>query len=404
MKKLLLLLLISSLVALSFISCEGDIFENLSDFMGQTGENVLITQGVYVPSTEHVEAVSTTLSGIGSDAPVTPEQIDDLKDSVAEILESESETGAAAEDMKEPVEDEEIPVGLETDIAEIEDALGLDSGTIVIEDKGDLVAVILMKGLKDELDAVDEDTTPEEKEAIVADGEKLLEFIVETSAIGSMDITGALGDLLSELTKSSPLADTLIETRALTRLTDPAPEEEYDLDTFVDMAGPIFEALYNTIDTDGTPGISAEEFTTAKNKYGQARSTIDGIAPHLQVVAEATGVKNGTLMNIVHYAFAVILTENDKMLPVDPDTTDEIDYPTMIELLELVHDYFNGDTSEAPDWPWLTSGYVEAMMNRIYGLSTFTTIQNTLLALSNYVEENTYVTDMLTEFFADLAE
>ncbi|MBN2861238.1 MAG: hypothetical protein JXK93_13310, partial [Sphaerochaetaceae bacterium] len=143
MKKIMLLILITSLVVVMSVSCEGDIFQSISSFMGHTSENVLIGSGAITPSTENVEAVKTTLAGVTSES--TAEDVaDDLRDSIEEILTSESETGSASGLLGDDVAEEDIP----TEVADKMEDLGTELGVdIVIEDEGDLAVAILLTDL-----------------------------------------------------------------------------------------------------------------------------------------------------------------------------------------------------------------------------------------------------------------
>ena len=160
--------------------------------------------------------------------------LDDLRDSIEEILASESETGSASGLLSDPVDEEDVP----TDVADRMDELSVDLGIeIDIEDEGDLAVAILLTDLMDKADAAGDSPTDEQKEEIARDAQILLDFIKKTSGIGNLDVTGAVGDLLEGMLEERVRA-------AVTRARDLEEEEGYDIAQILDIAGPVFEMYF----------------------------------------------------------------------------------------------------------------------------------------------------------------
>ncbi len=81
MRKKFMLLIIASIMIVTFVSCEGDIFQSISDFMGGTSTNVLIDGEIVSVPTGNIDDLSETLGSTTTD-PVEPEQVEAVRDSV----------------------------------------------------------------------------------------------------------------------------------------------------------------------------------------------------------------------------------------------------------------------------------------------------------------------------------
>ncbi len=389
-------MLITSLVVVMSVSCEGDIFQSISSFMGYTSENVLISSGVITPSTENVEAVKTTLAGVDQDTAVD-EVADDLRDSIEEILVSESETGSASGLLSDPVEEEDVPTEVADRMEELSTELGVD---IEIEDEEDLAVAILLTDLMDKVDAAGDSPTDEEKEELARDTQLLLDFIKKTSGIGNLDVTGAVGDLLEGMLEERVRAAVTV---AATRFADPGEEEEgYDIADILDIAGPVFEMYFQATDTDNSGDISEEEFNAVTSDYAKLRATSENGAAF--IVGSEYQMR---LSDILYYISSILVTENDNLLPVDPDTGDAVVYPSMRVLFNLVHLYLESGSTEAPtgsEWDFLTDDYVEEMMNVLYAQvlepapgETVSAFEETLISISMAIPDNDFITDAIQD-------
>lgn len=408
MKKIMALILITSLMVLSFVSCEGDIFQSISSFMGQTGENMLISGGVIVPSTENVEALNATLDSVG-ESTTSEDVADDLRDSIESMLTSESETASSSELLSDPVEPADLPDTLETELrGTLEADLGLTLEEL-IDDEADLAVAILLTDLMKKADAAGETPTEAQEEEIANDAKVVLEFVKKSTSIGNLDVTGAIGDLLAGMTRSSSRT---------TGVDDPV--EGSSLDEMIDMVGPMFEMYFNETDTNSDGSISTEEFTAIKSDYMKIRRVYE---------RGAQAIKNTDqpmkLSDVVFYISSILVTENDNLLPVDPDTinaanTNTIDYPSMIDLFNKIHTYitdgpdgidlsfwdddaFNDDTGLYDEVNGLS--YAERMMNAIYAailepetVGGKTEFEKTLIAISSAVPDNAFFTDAIQDF------
>ncbi len=348
--------------------------------MGQAGQNALISGGIVVPSTENVEAITGTLTGLSSTVPLEETQVEDIKDSVALLLESESETGTAAETFEEPVVPTDIPDEVNDAILELEAELGID---IEIEDQGDLVAAILLMDLMDKKDVKDAGgLTPEEELAldqeIAEDADQAINFILATSPVGSLDLTGALGDLLNGLAGRSM-------SRALARVdADPAP---VDVTEVISMAAPLFEMYFDLADANNDGTVTTEEIRSIRNNFANLNYMIE-----LRHSVSASLGEQSKLSTLVMYISAAVYVFNEELFPGSPD---------FAGVMNDIHAYIAaGETAVAPSW--VDETYIEALMNRITGLSHFAQIKSTILAISANIPSNEWVTDQLTTFFNSL--
>ncbi|MBN2861310.1 MAG: hypothetical protein JXK93_13675, partial [Sphaerochaetaceae bacterium] len=226
------------------------------------------------------------------------------------------------------------------------------------------------------------------------DTQILLDFIKKTSSIGNLDVTGAVGDLL----------EGMLEERVRSAVSrEPAPEEEgYDLADILDIAGPVFEMYFIATDTDASGDISVDEFNAVKSDYGKLRATSEKGAA--SIVGSSYQMR---LSDILYYISSILVTENDDLLPDDPDTLDAVAYPSMRELFNLVHLYLESGSDEAPtgaQWDFLTEAYIEEMMNVLYAAvlepasgETITAFEETLINISRAIPDNDFITEAIQD-------
>jgi hypothetical protein len=95
MRRKLLALLIVPIVLVAFISCEGDIFGTISNFMEATSSNVLVEGGIATVDNSQVDAVGDSITGILALDESDPDydaafdaEVESTKEELAEVLES----------------------------------------------------------------------------------------------------------------------------------------------------------------------------------------------------------------------------------------------------------------------------------------------------------------------------
>jgi hypothetical protein len=385
MKKRILLLSIAIIVIVTFVSCEGDIFQSISDFMGQTGSNVLLDGGAVTVPTENVDDLVGTL-GETTDAPVTPAQVQKVKDSVKKIIESEGETDAAKGLLEEEVGDEEVPDELQGEMDDLETDLGLDPGSLDIKNKGDLARAILLKDLKDKKPAAG--ASQAVKAAYVEEARIAIEFVKKTSPIGKIQITTALTDLLNGF---------LDESRIATRGEDPI-----DIDMVLNIVKPIFTMYYDIIDTNGGGIVTAELVAASKDAAL--------IRQFSQTAAEAlpgSGAEK-KLSDMIFYASSVILSGYNDLIPAavkagytDPTTLSHYD-GDFVAILNLVNAYIESGQTTLPSGPaWF---FIDVSMRASWSttfdswLNLHPEVAETLLAISRAIPDNEYITGLLEDF------
>lgn len=414
MKKKFMLLIIASIMIVTFVSCEGDIFDSISNFMGGTSTNVLIDGEIVSVPTENIDALEDTLGLIlGGEAepedPVTPEQAGEVRESVKKILESNGETEAAKGLLDDPVDDSEIPDEVKQAMEDLEDELGLNRGELEVKDKGDLAAAILLSDLQKKKDLFGPTPTPEQKEELVKDARVAIDFVKKVSGIGNIGVTTALTDLL----------EGLIDERAMSRMVSRTGRnpDDVDLDEIFNYVAPIFNMYYTLIDTNGTTGIQSEEVTAISSQYALLRKYYENMAPSLEGSGEEAKVSD-----LVHYISAVLISSNNQLIP--DSVKNHGTYPTTFAtLLNLAKEFVDSPDKEAyiddvetdPRWFFIHETYHPAWENAFInyfdkvptepaGLTEkrYETIFNTVLALSGAIPGNTYITGELEIILNDL--
>ena len=405
MRKKFMLLIIASIMIVTFVSCEGDIFQSISDFMGGTSTNVLIDGEIVSVPTGNIDDLSETLGG-------TKDPVE-VRDSVEKILASQGETEAAKELLAEEVEEEDIPSDVKEAMEDLEEELGLEPGDLDISNKGDLAAAILLADLKNKPSTfVDpENPTPEEKEALVKDAKVVVEFVKKVSGIGDIDVTTALTDLLEDLMNRSATR------RMLSRVEEGDEISQQDV---IDYVKPLFNMYFKVIDTDGNGTILPEEVMDSVAQYASLRVAYEEMATSLDGSGEETKISD-----LVNYLSAVIISSNNKLIPtaIKEGTIANPEggfYPatTFATILNLVKEYADSGSTELPsgnEWYFINfddSAIADMWTNALFTYlettptgktdARYTTIFNTVLELSRAIPDNDFITGELENIIADL--
>ena len=275
MRKKFALLIIASIMIVTFVSCEGDIFQSISDFLGGTSTNVLIDGEIVSVPTGNIDDLGDTLGGT-SNVDVTDDEVVAVRDSVEKILKSTGETEAARELLKELVLSTEIPDDVRDAMEDLEGELGLDAGDLDIADKGDLAAAILLKDLKDKRLAMEGEQNPvvkqEMREQIVKDARVVVEFVKKASPIGDLDVTGALTGLL----------EGLIDERSMSRMVSRDVEDDFDADEVFEYVKPLFTMYFNVIDMDSNGIITSSEVKKLGKEFAKLRNAYETMGASLE--------------------------------------------------------------------------------------------------------------------------
>ena len=134
MKRLLVLVLLVPILALTMISCDADMRSSIAGFMGGFGGNVYSDAGLIVVNTAQAEAAAVTIAAIGTGtagsenvsggisaslgiditvpggvetmlAPQLPDKQKELKDNLGDAFNSDKQKEKLLEDLKKPVTD-----------------------------------------------------------------------------------------------------------------------------------------------------------------------------------------------------------------------------------------------------------------------------------------------------------
>ena len=202
MKRRKLAFLIVPIILLAFVSCEGDIFGTISDFMGQTGENVLVSGGLVGVNTQQVDAVSQSVSTMADEnGDPDPEKVTQVKEDLKNVLDSPKKTEALKTDLAKDIsgESQTTTAGkLETQLDGIKADLGIDDADLdfKIKTEADLLVATLIVDIANNFGDLDED---DEDQLIALASEALfvVEVIKAVSPTGMVDLDDAVNDLLT---------------------------------------------------------------------------------------------------------------------------------------------------------------------------------------------------------------
>ena len=195
------------IILLAFVSCEGDIFGTISDFMGQTGENVLVSGGLVGVNTQQVDAVSQSVSTLASvdeetgEVTITEETMTQVKEDLKNVLDSPKKIEALKTDLAKDIsgESQTTTAGkLETQLDGIKADLGIDDADLdfKIKTEADLLVATLIVDIANNFGDLDED---DEDQLIALASEALfvVEVIKAVSPTGMVDLDDAVNDLLT---------------------------------------------------------------------------------------------------------------------------------------------------------------------------------------------------------------
>ncbi len=326
--------LVVPILLLTIVSCDGDIFGTLSDFMGQTGTNIYVENGLVTIDTSQgaavVEATGNILDLEEPAAPSNPEiptdeesaaieayeeayaaEVETMKTTITEALTSPQKTEALVEALVTPLADStDIP----TKVTDVIDDMEADLGIIIADPvtEGDLVTLILITDLYESaaplvalLDDGDDTNDPSEEELLqlVSDALQVVDIVNTVSPTGAIN----LDDILSNLIDDPELLDQIMGRSSTTsRDVPPAEEDDDDPMTFIE---PIFTTVIDSIGTTGTGDteeIISANLQSAVRSFAIIRSSYEQMAP----VIAASGAEL-ELTDVVNYVLSVVFTEAD---------------------------------------------------------------------------------------------
>ncbi|PKL22914.1 MAG: hypothetical protein CVV48_00530 [Spirochaetae bacterium HGW-Spirochaetae-4] len=338
MRKLAFLLV--PILLITIVSCDGDIFGNLSDFMGQTGTNIYAENGLVTIDTSQgaavVDATGSILDLEEPTAPVDPlnptvdetaaieayeeayeAEVETVKTTITEALTSPQKTEALVEALETPLTDPtDIPTKVTDVITEMETELGITIADPVTE--GDLVTLILITDLYESaaplvalLDDGDDTNDPTEEELLqlVSDALQVVDIVNTVSPTGAI----SLDDILSNLIDDPELLDQIMGRSSTTSRDVPPVEDGDDPMTFIE---PIFATVINSIGTTGTGDtevIISANLQSAVRSFAIIRSSYEQMAPAIA----ASGAEL-ELTDVINYVLSVVFTEADAFFQTVP--------------------------------------------------------------------------------------
>lgn len=347
MRRRLLAFLLVPFILVAFISCEGDIFGTISDFMGQTSSNVYAENGLVQIDTSQGAAVTESTGSILALAePVTDpsdseyseddvtayeaayeEKVETIKDSITEALTSPTKTETLVEALSEPLkEGTTAPTKVTTKVTELETEYDIDIPEP--ETEGDLVTLILLTELYEDasplIDAMnDEDDTndPTEEELLdfVSDAQQVVNIVKTVSPAGAINLDDILESLIDDPEALDQILGRSSDSRSFSRVEEPVDDE----DDVMLFAKPIFENVIAAIGTqpgtgdyEGQDVIISSNLRKAIGGFAMMRGSYERMAPALA----GSGIELD-LPDVINYALSVVFTEADAFFAsLDTDT------------------------------------------------------------------------------------
>jgi hypothetical protein len=404
MRKSLLVLLLIPLVLFTVVSCEGDVFTAISDYMGMTQGNVLIENDIVTLDTSQVDTVTTTVTTLGSGTTdPSEEEIEDLQEVLDTVLASPQKTEALKEEMQTPAD-----VTQETE-DRLEEFLPKDELGNVVDDltQGDILAAELVAAFMD--DVTDDGTgdpidftalTDEEKDVLISEALQVIEVVKAISPVGAVSIDNIVSGFLDDLFASRATERGLVD-EGLTA------EQAAEIEEVMVYVRPIANSLIDAIGTTGEGDdreILLSGLRTLINSFSIMRVSYENMAP-----AIIPGVTTMELNELINYALSVAFTEAIVFFESYNDVTPKyVGVDELKAILDEILPRIGVPVAEGDEAPGFIDEYSWDFMVEDYFASAefetrFDTVASTLLALANAVGDQTlidYIEDGIAE--ADL--
>ena len=467
MKRLLVLVLLVPILALTMISCDADMRSNLASLMGGLGGNLYEGAGLIVVNTAQAEqaAASVALLGTGTGAvnagttglgvPITdpgttmlaPQGAAEqaaLKDNLADAFNSEAQKKKLLEELAKPVTDpdqQEAAAGTvavvnatldalkdelitkNTELAAVLEQMKLpDVGDGSTLTQGDLLMLQMMTDLISNTVATLEDiggtlggvnetalelpANQDKVLGIIADALFAAEAAEQISGAGSLDLLGGtdLGGFLDSLTRSRG-------TRGEGFTLDDDAEEY--LATINSLVPTIVELMGITY--DGTVfAYTPENYKSFLLNQKAYRAFMEqGLQMMAYLPAGFLVPSTLDLSTLVKYGLAVLITEHDAFVKNEEENANDIIVAYLNANQDLGLGTLSvGDTLNEPtitgfsydDWPdFIHDGAPSADPPVIRNLAYYKRILNNLIAI-NKIDEITKVTEALEDFRDDTVD
>lgn len=396
MRKLAFLLV--PILLLAIVSCDGDIFGTLGDFMESTSSNIYVDGGLVTIDTSQGAAIVASIGNL-SDATTDEEyaaEVETVKNSITEALTSPQKTEALKEELAKPLTST-VPPKVTTVVGDIYADLGVVIADPVTE--GDLVTLVLVVEVYEKAKALENDGIFDKSFDELSQSEKdqLLDLVSEAmqvvNTVNTISPTGAisLDDILTSLIDDPDLLDQIMgRSSGTSRNTSRAEGDEDDPMTFIE---PIFNTVINAIGKDGSGDIDSAKLVQAINSFKMVRLSYEQMAPALV----GSGVEL-ELTDIMNYVLSVVFTEADGFFDsvgTDLDLEDAIN-----DVIDWIDGGKVGDPAfitDIPDWEVAFENY-RTDNDAKFGETG--SIRVTLDALVGALPgDNTLITDAIDDLF-----
>ena len=351
MKRKLWAFLLVPIILIAFVSCEGDIFGTITNFMDQTSQNVLVSSGMVTVDTAQVDAVADSVStvvALNTNQPATFDSTDSSFDQAAvdayneafttaveetktqlkEVLESPAKVEELKEQLSATVVAADVPVKVSQAVDQIKTDLDID---FEIETEADLLVATLIVSVMDSPTFTalqnDPDSVSEtDAAALVADALQVVDVVKAISPTGTIELDSAVNDLLNSFLGG--------EDRAVSRVEVVGDGEDWGA-ILSDYIVPIINPVLDAMDTSGNGSIEESELRGMVRDYGVMRRGYERMAPGL-VRGNGTIRNQKKLSDLINYALSVIFSSGRTLLDGYTVSTTDNDF---LEFLRDVQAY-----------------------------------------------------------------
>jgi len=300
MRKKIIGFLIIPILLIAVIGCDLD---SLSKLMGNMGKNVLTEAGMVTVDDTQTKNVANNVNKLFSgEGDVDPDVMKQVKEDLKDVLESPKKTEDLKKKLEKPASDAAKNKAQQDFEKVLEDIFGdeADLGDLdfEIESEADLLVASLLLDLAENVKDKDiEDMEEAEALEVISDALFIVEVINALSPAGSVDLSDAFMDILSNL------GDRGISRGGNSR-DGGGDDFDENLENFII---PILRPILNAIDTNNNGIIDSKELKAISKDYAIMKDSYEKLAKGI-IRADGSARKKLKTSDPINYAISVIFT------------------------------------------------------------------------------------------------
>ncbi|MFA5513994.1 MAG: hypothetical protein WDA17_03640 [Sphaerochaetaceae bacterium] len=296
MRRKIISFLIIPILLIFVVGCSLD---QLSDFMGKAGENVLIKTGTVTVNTTQGDNVVSAIGNLfgGEGGEIDQGVINDLKEDLKTVLDSPEKTKDLKNKLSKELEDDDLAAANKAkgDLETVLGELGLEDGfEFDITTEADLLVASLALSLFESVNDLGAESDETTVMAVLSDAVLLLDTINALSPTGLVDLGSSLEELLGEF---------MGRGRSVSRSR--GDEDDFE---FIEIALPVIKNLVRAMDSDNSGELDDQEFNTLVRNYAIMRKTYESMAETL-IRDDGTARRRLKFSDQINYVLSVLMTE-----------------------------------------------------------------------------------------------